>query len=450
MAKFNLADMAVEICPNNRIFTDDTGLPSAVVYIPKFKNSDVLTGGDDNTHPAFIVNGVEIPGFYYSKFQNINHEGTAYSLPDEDPVYGSSFETALECCEAKGHGWHLSTNAEWAAIALWCKKNGFLPYGNNDDGKDARENIYKARPTQYGRVTTGTGPLTWSHDGTEAGIWDMNGNVHEWQGGLRIVWGELQILADNNAADLKNSQSKESASWRAINAADGTLVEPECKTTDTTKTAKKDGATVRITVEPIDAAEEFFRVVYSTQNSTAVSNYSGLGVYCEFSDTVCDSTIGTEAKLMLQALALVPEENGALGDGTFGPDIWANEQLLRRGGTLVPGGIFTASFAVRGKPAASTGFRAVYVNPDAYEITFVIRGDWETENEAKSFTTALGRTWSEYITAGDGTGYGLMIVDGLVKATAGTTQLYTSAGVEVKATDQITNGESYVAAHPEL
>ena len=95
------------------------------------------------------------------------------SLPGEDPAVNIDFDTSRARCEAKGHGWHLSTNAEWAAIALWCKKNGFMPYGNNNYGKDTRESNYKAIPTstdsgRTGRVATGTGPLTWSHDKTMA------------------------------------------------------------------------------------------------------------------------------------------------------------------------------------------------------------------------------------------------------------------------------------------
>ncbi|MBO5863423.1 MAG: SUMF1/EgtB/PvdO family nonheme iron enzyme [Paludibacteraceae bacterium] len=361
MAKFNLADMAVEICPNNRIFADDTGLPSAVVYIPKFKNSDVLTGGDDSTHPAFIVNGVEIPGFYYSKYQNVVHSGVAYSLPGEDPATRITFDAARECSEAKGHGWHLSTNAEWAAIALWCKKNGFLPYGNNDEGKDVRENINKAIPTKNGRTATGTGPLTWSHDGTEAGIWDMNGNVKEWQGGVRIVWGEIQILANNDAADPANSQDKTSTLWRAINAADGRLVEPECKTTDTTTTAKKDGATVRVTAEPTDETEEFFRVVYSTKNSTAVSQYN-IGFLGNFADTRCDETIGEDAKHMLQSLALAPVEGEIYDEQMITAEIWDSEAFFIRGGGSYQGGIFCFD-CTQSRSAAplSVGFRAAYI-----------------------------------------------------------------------------------------
>ena len=74
MANFDLSSLALKsVCPNNEIFVDDADLPSVMVYIPKFKNSDVLTGGNDSTHPAFIVNGQEIPGFWHSKYQNVVH-----------------------------------------------------------------------------------------------------------------------------------------------------------------------------------------------------------------------------------------------------------------------------------------------------------------------------------------------------------------------------------------
>ena len=77
------------------------------------------------------------------------------------------------------------------------------------------------------RVLTGTGPDTWSHNGKMDGIFDMNGNVWEWVLGLRLVKGELQIIADNNAADSSCDSSASSTARKAINAADGTLITPD-------------------------------------------------------------------------------------------------------------------------------------------------------------------------------------------------------------------------------
>ena len=361
MANFDLTNLAVKmICPNNVVKTDDTDLPSVLVYIPKFKNSDVLTGGNDSTHPAFIVNGVEIPGFYYGKYQAKVYNSVAYSLPGEDPTASINFDTARARCEAKGAGWHLSTNAEWAAIALWCKKNGFLAYGNNNYGKDSRESNYKAVPSYYesgkiARVATGTGPISWSHDKTMAGIWDLNGNVWEWQGGIRLVWGELQILANNDAADPDNPQNATSTCWKAINAADGALVDPESKTTDSS--AHVSGKTVKL-----DYVNN--KWTYSTSITNAKDESRG----CAFYQVAADSSIGDAAKVMLRALALLPDSD-VTTDVYEGDYMWWNngvaERCVFRGGHWSDGanaGVFALSgYNSRSSAYAGIGFRAAYI-----------------------------------------------------------------------------------------
>ena len=358
MANFDLTNLAVKmICPNNVVKTDDTDLPSVLVYIPKFKNSDVLTGGNDSTHPAFIVNGVEIPGFYYGKYQAKVYNSVAYSLPGEDPTASINFDTARARCEAKGAGWHLSTNAEWAAIALWCKKNGFLPYGNNNYGKDSRESNYKAVPSYYesgkiARVATGTGPISWSHDKTMAGIWDLNGNVWEWQGGIRLVWGELQILANNDAADPDNPQNATSTCWKAINAADGALVDPESKTTDSS--AHVSGKTVKLDY-----------VNNKWTYSTSITNAKDESRSCAFYQVAADSSIGDAAKVMLRALALLPDSD-VTTDVYEGDYMWWNNGVAERcvfRGRYWGHGAYAGVFYLNGNNSRSNvntniGFRA--------------------------------------------------------------------------------------------
>lgn len=362
MANFDLTNLAVKmICPNNTVQLDDTGLPSVLVYIPAFKNSDVLTGGDDSTHPAFIVNGVQIPGFYYSKYQNHVNNGVAYSLPAEDPTANITFDTAIARCTAKGAGWHLSTNAEWAAIALWCKKNGFMPYGNNNYGKDSRESNYRAIPTtkdgsgQTLHVATGTGPLSWSHDQTPSGIWDLNGNVWERQGGIRIVWGELQILANNDAADPDNPQNATSTCWKAINASTGALVDPECSTTDTAATTS--GNTVRF--DYVNSAWVFTTSITSSVDSSR---------NCVFGKVTAAASIGDAAKVRLRALALLPDEGAAEADYE-GDQMYLNngvaERCVYRGGYYRDGayaGVFSFHGAnARSYSGAHLGFRSAYI-----------------------------------------------------------------------------------------
>ena len=361
---FNLTNLAVKyFCPDNVVQLDDAGLPSILVYIPAFKNSDVLTGGDDSTHPAFIVNGKEIPGFYYSKYQNVVHDGKAYSLPAENPQAHVNIATARERCEAKGYGWHLSTAAEWAAIALWCKKNGFLPYGNNNNGMDSRESNYKAIPTTYNNdgsramVATGTGPLTWSHDQTMAGIWDMNGNVWEWQGGIRLVWGELQIFENNNAADFDNPQNETSTCWKAINAADGSLVDPESSPTDTA--GKTSGNTVRL---------NYVNGVWTYCKN--ITNAIDLSQYCAFGAVTCDASISDAAKMRLRALALLPDSDVVASEYEDDNMWWNNGVAIRyvsRGGpyyNTTRSGVFSIYGNHRDTDQSDTiGLRAAYI-PD--------------------------------------------------------------------------------------
>ena len=357
MADFNLTKMAVNMyCPGNVVQLDDAGLPSLLVYIPAFKNSDVLTGGDDRVHPAFIVNGLQIPGFYYSKYQNVVYNGMAYSLPAEDPLTMINIDESRNHSEAKGYGWHLSTAAEWAAIALWCKKNGFLPYGNNYYGKDTRETDYKAiqSSSEHSRMATGTGPLTWSHDGTASGIWDMNGNAWEWQGGLRVVWGELQILANNDAADPDNPQNSTSTCWKAIRAADGSLVEPESKTTDTA--SKASGNTVKL---------DYVNSVWTF--ATGISGAIDTSKNCVFGNVTCTDAIGDAAKVLLRALALLPDEGAATNDYEGDLVYWDNnsaERFIARGGAWNlsnSSGVYAIYTSGRVNTAASIGFRSAYI-----------------------------------------------------------------------------------------
>ena len=358
MANFDPVNLAVRtICPNNLVKVDDTGLPSVLVFIPKFKNSDVLNGGDDSTHPAFIVNGQEIAGFYYSKYQNCVYSGAAYSLPGENPAVLIDFDTAIDSCKAKGNGWHLGTNAEWAAIALWCKKNGFLPYGNNNSGKDSRENNYRAilNDNNAHKTKTGTGPLTWSHDKTLSGIWDLNGNVWEWQGGVRLVWGELQIKANNDAADSNNTQGNFTGAWMAINAADGSLVDPESRVISSSGSTS--GSTVKL-----DYVGNV--LTYSTEITNVVNAYNN----CLFSSIVCTDAIGEATKALLRALALLPDEGAEAASYEGDCMYWnnsINELILCRGGayaTKEKAGVFTVYFYNdRDYVGDTAGFRSAYI-----------------------------------------------------------------------------------------
>lgn len=326
-ANYDLTALAVKmVCPNNEIIADKVnGYPGIYVKIPKCKMSDLITGGSDNVHPAFIVNGQEVDAIYIGKYQAFNRDGILYSLPGVDPANSATFDAFVARAAAAGQGFHEITAAEWGLIALWCKKNGFLPYGNNNYGKDSRENNYKAIPTystngQTNRVATGTGPLTWSHDGTPSGIWDLNGNVTEWVGGIRFVYGELQILANNNAADSSHSQAAASAEWKAIDATSGSLITPDGSGT-TTNSLK------------LDYVSSKWKWISGTISSSSDSSRN-----CTFVNVSIDSGISDAAKELLYALALAPDDTSFDYEGDyFYANNGAAERAVLRGGYWLGG-----------------------------------------------------------------------------------------------------------------
>ena len=138
MANFDDMKLAVEALSGgkNTVLLDDRGMPSIMVAFPKFKISDVIAGGSENIHPAFSVGGAEKDVVYVSKFQNIVMNDRAYSLPFKDPKTGVNFDQSVNYCRNKGTGWGLMPDSLWSAIALWCRKNGTMPRGNNNYGSD--------------------------------------------------------------------------------------------------------------------------------------------------------------------------------------------------------------------------------------------------------------------------------------------------------------------------
>ena len=322
MANFDDMKLAVEALSGgkNTVLLDDRGMPSIMVAFPKFKISDVITGGSENIHPAFSVGGAEKDVVYVSKFQNIVMNDRAYSLPFKDPKTSVNFDQSVNYCRNKGTGWGLMPYSLWSAIALWCRKNGTMPRGNNNYGSDHGYPHEKGTPTYYdnnkiGRVATGSGPDTWSHNWMPDGIFDLNGNVWEWCAGLRLVDGEIQIIPYANSMILTTSMAAGSTEWKAI-AADGSLVAP-----GTAGTLKWDWISGKFQLTNGD-------VTYKTDQGNG----------CQYKDMTLAS--GLTAPELAKALLLYPDEP----NGDYGSDYhWAN--LTGERLPICGGGWFSASSA---------------------------------------------------------------------------------------------------------
>ena len=230
----NYDDLAMAVAAfggNNKVIFDDVEKPSIMVGIPKMKYSDLISGGTQDVADVFKVDGVERNILYVSKYINVVVNDRAYSLPMKDPRAYINFDQSLAACRKKGAGWGLNPNALFGAIMLWCNRNGFLPRGNTN-WDASYEKSYERGVNTYidgthggGRTATGSGPVTWNHDGTPAGIADLCGDVYEWTAGMRIVDGEIQIIPYGNCMKADCDMSATSTEWKAIKP-DGTLVDP--------------------------------------------------------------------------------------------------------------------------------------------------------------------------------------------------------------------------------
>ncbi|MFA7664306.1 MAG: hypothetical protein WCY33_05895, partial [Clostridia bacterium] len=185
------------------------GTPSActILATPANAKAEFLVASTDHLVGRYIEivqNGVT----HYRRIikQGINDEAKYVRVYPDLPQDITATDTYVV------KGFHLTTPHERFSIEAWAKK--FLhqyglpsPKGNNDWGKDtgdprAVENEGLADPVRYGyeaheksRCLTGSGPLSWSLNGREDGVWDLNGNVNEWDLQQVVADGTTIVIA---------------------------------------------------------------------------------------------------------------------------------------------------------------------------------------------------------------------------------------------------------------
>ena len=326
------------------------GQPTYMNIIQKFDLStiDVSLSG---THPAFIVDGVEKPEIFVGTYLGKLVNGELLSLPNVDPQASTNFDNFSTYARACGAGHHLMTNAEWSAVAMQCYKNDTQPFGNTYYGRSSENPLLIGR-RQDGldagntegtpRTLTGSGPVEWRHNRKPSGIADLAGNVWEWSAGMRLINGEIQVIADNNAALHTIDMSATSAQWKAIDAVTGNLVTPDGNGTTAGTVKFANSGTADYTI-----------------------NGTSFGAIRNLSTT---KPVSAAALARLKALCLYPvvEDTDKFNGDYFGKDITA-ERVSIRGGSWTSAaiaGVFALSlFNARSNAYTYFGARPAFVNP---------------------------------------------------------------------------------------
>ncbi|BDG19196.1 hypothetical protein TthSNM11_13990 [Thermus thermophilus] len=320
------------------------GQPVFLRRIPRFNLEDIDPALGTGPHPAFLVGGEVKSEVWIGMYPGYVSNGELISVPGVAPS-AMTFDQAVSYAKAAGPGFHLMTNAEWAAVAFLTWKSrgaGDDPVrGNTQWGRSHEapwetgvraDGLAPGTTSGDGKTLTGSGPLSWRHDGTPAGIADLVGNVWEWVAGLRLMNGEIQILPNNDAALPNADMSPTSTQWRAIRASDGALVAP-----GTSGTLKYD-------IDPNKAysddntAQDLGPVALRTARQTPPAGW-GSDTYQDhasamYKDLVVDT--GITVPSLLKALMLAPHTTsitkGRLYARPYG------ERLPLRGGAWWNGG----------------------------------------------------------------------------------------------------------------
>ncbi|QXO63724.1 MULTISPECIES: hypothetical protein [Morganella] len=183
-------------------------------------------------HPAFCVNGQIIDAFFYACYPGSLYDGELISQPGKAPACHLNLPEFRLLAQQTGPGFHLSSNAEWAALMHCIDQQNVIPDGNTDYGRSLRHPEQHAvridgKPagdlSGEANTLTGSSHPDWYHNQQLTGISDLCGNLWEWQTGVRLMAGEIQLVRDN---DISVLPADAPLLWQSVNMQSGQYCEP--------------------------------------------------------------------------------------------------------------------------------------------------------------------------------------------------------------------------------
>ncbi len=262
----------------NTVLYDEDGVPSVMAEIPAFGREEMPRGVRcGQVHPAFMLGEKRLRRVYVSKYLNCLVDGRAASLPMAAPARIANFDEAVKSIRGKGAGWMLMPLPLRAAMLLRCLKEGQSISGNTDQGRDYYRHEEMGVQTECGTVLTGSGPASWTHNGKPDGIWDLSGNLNEWDSGFRLMNGEIQLMDTAAMMSPDCDYGQDSHLWQAVDG-EGKAVSP-----GTPGALHFDGhdGTVRLTARPREQGlgNCAFSAVTSEAGPAALERMKLLGLY---------------------------------------------------------------------------------------------------------------------------------------------------------------------------
>jgi hypothetical protein len=192
-----------------------SGGESVFVWIPSFTAYQVLHKTGELPRGAWVKDrpaGVEgfdwardtFGGFYIGKYEaSMASDGSAIVRKGLVPWSNVEWEDAKRVSEAIAPGKsHMVRGDEWTALAIWTAINGIDVRGNTKYGKDGLDTATTfEKATEDGVALTGSarnaawtgGSDTTSHTGGPDGVFDLVGNLREWESSTTLRGWEFYI-----------------------------------------------------------------------------------------------------------------------------------------------------------------------------------------------------------------------------------------------------------------